>query len=203
MLSLNVHLDFKRYQLNTQLDIAEGEIIGLFGKSGIGKTTLLKVIAGLDRPKNAKISLGGSLWNDEQEGVIAPPQKRSVGMVFQDFALFPNLTVEDNLRFSQKISDTTMHHLIDTLDIKNILDQKPNNISGGQKQRVAIGRAIAYDPKVLLMDEPFAALDEEIKGSIKTFLKAYVKEKGKIAIMASHDLEDIKFFDSKIIQLAE
>lgn len=203
MLSIDLHMEFNGYHLHTATEIKKGEIVGLFGKSGIGKTTFLKVISGLYKPKRSKICFENSYWNHQDDKTFVPAQNRSVGMVFQDFALFPNLSVEDNLKFSQKISHHEMTELINTLGIDNILDQKPNSISGGQKQRVAIGRAIAYDPNILLMDEPFAALDEDIKETIKAFLKSYIKERNKIMIIASHDMDDLQYFDPRIIRLNE
>lgn len=202
MLSLDIQLNFSSYQLSTKLDINAGEIVGLYGKSGIGKSTLLKVISGLYVPKFANISFNKTLWNTANEGIITPPQKRSIGMVFQDFALFPHLTVLKNIQYSQRIPEKELMLLIDTLEIKDILQKKTNHISGGQKQRVAIGRAIVYDPNVLLMDEPFAALDDEVKNSIKLFLKTYIADKEKIAIIASHDRQDLEFFTNKIVTLA-
>lgn len=203
MLALDVHIDFDNHSLSTQLEVPESGTVGLFGKSGIGKSTLLKVISGLYRPHRGHLSLNGKIWNDNAHNIFLPAQKRSVGMVFQDFALFPNLSVLENLQFAQSIPETELSELVDVLDIKNLLNKKTTSISGGQKQRVAIGRAIAYNPKVLLMDEPFAALDEEIKENIKVFLKEYIKSKSKIAILASHDIRDLEYFTNTIVRITE
>lgn len=201
MLTVDVQIDFKGYQLSTQLDIQPGKTVGLYGKSGIGKSTLLKVIAGLQHPSSGRVSFDQTVWNDTPHKTFVPPQKRSIGMVFQDFALFPNLSVMENLKFAQRNSDQELATLVDTFDIRDILDQSPNEISGGQKQRVAIGRALCYNPKVLLMDEPFAALDDEIKESIKILLRSYITDHKKTALIASHDIQDLAFFTDDIIKL--
>lgn len=202
MLNLDIHLDFNTYHLSVKEKIQRGQVLGLFGKSGIGKSTLLKVIAGLQPSTGSEIYYEKEIWNNVN-GRPKPSKDREVGLVFQDFALFPNLTVIENLLYAQRISDQKLEELITTLDISDILNKKSNEISGGQKQRTAIGRAIAYDPKVLLMDEPFAALDEGIKSKIKTFIKSYISEQQKIAIIASHDQSDLEFFTNHIINLQE
>ncbi|MEO9967888.1 MAG: ATP-binding cassette domain-containing protein [Reichenbachiella sp.] len=203
MLALDLKLDFTSYQLSVRLDINEREAIGLYGKSGIGKSTLLKVISGLHKPADANICMDDVYWNNTEQHIFLLPQHRSVGMVFQDFALFPNLTVLENLEYAQQIPASELTHLIEMLGIQDILKKKPETISGGQKQRVAIGRSIAYNPKVILMDEPFAALDDEIKGVIKSFLKQYIQDTDKIAIIASHDKKDLEYFSQRIVTLSD
>lgn len=203
MLKLNLHLDFNQYHISLYEEIQKGQVLGLHGKSGIGKSTLLKVIAGLQTSTNCYISYDSEIWNDAAKRTHLASKDREVGLVFQDFALFPNLTVIENLLYAQRISDTEMEELIATLDISGILNKKSNEISGGQKQRTAIGRAIAYDPKVLLLDEPFAALDDSNKSRIKTFLKSYLSEKNKIALIASHDISDLEYFTDHIVKLEE
>jgi len=203
MLKLDINLDFESYGLNMLANLQAGETLGIYGKSGIGKSTLLKVIAGLQKSNQSTIYYDQHAWNEPSKGIHIPSKNRSVGLVFQDFALFPNLTVKQNLQYAQKISERALNELILTLDISPILNKKSNEISGGQKQRTAIGRAIAYDPQILLMDEPFVALDEEIKLSIKTFLKSYIIDKKKIAIIASHDQTDLSFFTDQIVSLRE
>lgn len=203
MLKLEINLDFKNYSLSIEEEVQKGGVLGLLGKSGIGKSTVLKVIAGLQKTNQSTVSYNGKIWNDSSTRSFVPSKDRAVGLVFQDFALFPNLTVRENLAYAQKISNTALDELVSILDISDILNKKSNEISGGQKQRTAIGRAIAYNPDVLLMDEPFAALDDEIKFTIKSFLKTYLIDHNKIAIIVSHDQSDLTFFTNQIIKLQE
>ncbi|SMD38066.1 iron(III) transport system ATP-binding protein [Reichenbachiella faecimaris] len=203
MLKLDIKLNFKSYQLRLNNEVLPGETLGIYGKSGIGKSTLLKVIAGLQPSNQSTIDCDGKLWNSGIEKNQVLSKDREVGMVFQDFALFPNLTVKENLEYARRVSESDFQQLISTLDIENILDKKSTEISGGQKQRTAIGRAIAYNPSILLMDEPFAALDDQIKNKIKSFLKSYISDQRKIAIIASHDHADLEFFTDRIIMFQE
>lgn len=202
MLTFELTFDFGSHQLGCQKQLKKGEIIGLYGKSGIGKSTVLRSIAGLHKPHYAKISWQHTAWNDSKKNIFIYPQYRSVGLVFQDYALFPHLTVLENLQYGQRISEESLSGLIDALSIENILKQKPNEISGGQQQRTAIGRAITYNPKILLMDEPFSALDNHTKSTVRSFLKDYINENEKTTIIASHDQTDLRFFSNDIIHLS-
>ncbi|MEP2024964.1 MAG: ATP-binding cassette domain-containing protein [Reichenbachiella sp.] len=203
MLKLDLKLNFKTHQIDLKTAIQSGDTLGIYGKSGIGKSTLLKIIAGIQKSSQSMIIHNDIIWNSRSNGSQVLSKDREVGLVFQDFALFPNLTVKENLEYARRISDADFDQLVFTLDIENILDKKSTDISGGQKQRTAIGRAMAYDPKVILMDEPFAALDDGIKSKIKSFLKSYISDRNKIAIIASHDYADLEFFTDQIVTLQE
>lgn len=201
MLAFDITLNFGSHHVSCQMKVPQGEAVGLYGKSGIGKSSILKTIAGLQIPQSAEVSWQGIRWNDTKEKVFVRPQHRPVGLVFQDFALFPHLTVLENITYAQHISEEHLSALIDDLGIQKILKRKPNEISGGQQQRTAIGRALAYDPEVLLLDEPFSALDDHTKFTVRDLLKKHMDENKKAVVIASHDKADLQFFSNEIIDL--
>lgn len=201
MLKVDLVHKFQSYSVEAKFELMTGQSLGLFGKSGIGKSTVLRAIAGLVVPNKGEITFNGAVWTEDQ--IILPTQERHVGLVFQDFALFPNMTVEENLRYAQQLSESDFDEILDVFDIRSILPKKANFLSGGQRQRTAIGRALIYNPKILLLDEPFSALDDDIKSEIKKYLKSFVEERNKSAIIASHDLEDLTFFTDDVLRMTQ
>ena len=136
--------------LNVSTQIKEKEFITVFGESGAGKTTFLRIIAGLTVPDRGYIEVNGKVWFDSKRGINLPPQKRKIGFVFQDYALFPNMTVEENILFAMEKRDTAfLEELIEIVNLKKLRNRKPDTLSGGQKQRVALSRAIARKPEIL------------------------------------------------------
>ena len=136
----------------------------LFGPSGAGKTTILRSLAGLERPNTGRISFGEEVWFDAQAGVMIPPQKRSIGYVFQDYALFPHLTVNQNIAYGLKeeareLRARKIETTLELVKLDGLGNRKPKEISGGQQQRVALARALVREPRLLLLDEPMSALD--------------------------------------------
>ncbi len=175
------------------------EILGVMGKSGSGKTTLLKIIAGLLSPSSGSVKLNGEL-------ITKPTQK--IGMVFQDYVAFPWLTVEENIGFGLKIKrvrqgeiKATVDKMLDATDLKEHRKMYPNTLSGGQKQRLAIARALAVEPEVLLMDEPFGALDEEIKNQMHNFIKAMWDVMPYKMIFVTHNKNEAEQTCNRIIYL--
>ncbi|PIB37520.1 hypothetical protein BFP72_10970 [Reichenbachiella sp. 5M10] len=199
MLDVNLTFQFPNFQSEAAFSLAKGEIKGLFGRSGIGKSSLLHAIAGLNRRFLGHILFDQRVWNDMQ--TFVKPQDRKVGLVFQDYALFPNLDADQNIRYNQQISETEVQKLINVLELRSVLFQHPDQLSGGQKQRVAIGRALAYNPDVLLMDEPFAALDSSTKRNISAYLKDYFVQQNKTVIISSHLIEDLNYFTNDIFEM--
>jgi len=172
-------------------------VIGLFGASGSGKTSILHAIAGLNTPRSGLIKIQGQTWFDSDQKINLSTQKRHVGLVFQDAQLFPHKTVKQNLLFGLKhLSQQERHfeadYIIELLKLEHLLERMPIKLSGGEKQRVALGRALLYSPKLLLLDEPLSALDAAHKAEIIPFFQK-VKQEIKIPmIYVSHDIQEIK-----------
>ena len=182
MMYISIETKFFKFEIN----LSKSQILGILGPSGIGKTTTLRVIAGLEKAKG-KIVVDNEVWLDEN--ICLPPQKRSIGFVFQDFALFPNMNVLDNVAYAS--SKEKALELLKAFNIEHLKDKYPNKISGGERQRVAIARAIARYPKVLLMDEPFSALDRKTKHFIQDRIIEFAKSNQCYTIFVAHDVSDI------------
>jgi NitT/TauT family transport system ATP-binding protein len=180
----------------TTIDIVEGEFVTILGPSGCGKSTLLKIIAGLEQPSSGTILL-------DNKRIIGPGSDR--GMVFQGYTLFPWLTVQDNIEFGLELkglstaekADISGHYL-ELIGLSGFAKAYPKNLSGGMKQRVAIARALANDPEVLLMDEPFGALDAQTRTIMQELLLKIWEETKKTIIFVTHDVEEAIFIGDKI-----
>ena len=183
--------------LDVHLQIQEKEFVALHGKSGSGKTTLLRILAGLEEA-DAQISVGDTIWQNKTTNLAV--QKREIGFVFQDYALFENMSVEENLLYVKK-DKTLAKHLLEITELYELKDRYPNALSGGQKQRVSICRALMKKPKILLLDEPFSALDLNIREKLHKELLALHKEFQTTTIMVSHDLAEIEKLSSRILVL--
>ncbi len=164
----------------------------IFGESGIGKTTLLRMIAGLETPDSGAIAVDDEIWFDSSKKINLPPQKRRVGFVFQNYALFENMSVIENIRFAQpKRDDKKAFEILEKMHIRELANRAPSTLSGGQRQRVALARAIAQEPRVLLLDEPLSALDAIIRGKLQDELKETHDTFGLTTIMVSHDRSEV------------
>lgn len=171
--------------LNIELQAGKGSITLMHGPSGVGKTTFLKIMAGLMLPEQGKIITDGQVWLDTASGINIPPQKRRTGFVFQNYALFPNMTVRQHLEYAT--TDTGwIDQLLKTVKLDAFADRKPAQLSGGQQQRLAISRAMAIKPSLLLMDEPFSALDHQTKTTLIAELKAIWDQLQTTVIIVSH-----------------
>jgi molybdate transport system ATP-binding protein len=187
---------------------AEGGLIALFGRSGSGKTSIINAIAGLIRPDRAHIEIGGTVLVDTVRSLYVPPHRRRVGYVFQEGRLFPHLTVRQNLLYgrwfagARKAGDD-FERVVELLGIGHITDRRPGRLSGGEKQRVAIGRALLADPRLLLMDEPLASLDEDRKGEILPYLEL-LRDRSKIPIVyVSHSIAEVARLATTIVLIAD
>jgi molybdate transport system ATP-binding protein len=183
-LRLDLGLPLRSFRLELALDVG-AETVALAGPSGAGKTTVLRAIAGLARPDRGTVRCAGETWFDAAAGIDRPTERRSVGFVFQDYALFPHLSVEGNVRFAGGDGD-----LLDRLGIRHLAKAKPHELSGGERQRVALARALARRPKVLLLDEPLAALDVHTRASVRGELRELLRELGLPALLVTHDYAD-------------
>lgn len=180
------------------LHVEAGELLTLFGPSGAGKTTLMRCIAGLETPDSGTIIVDGEIWFDAQKRINLPPQRRSVGFVFQDYALFPTMSVRENLLFAAENNEqkSFVDSLIEMVELSALADRRPDTLSGGQKQRVALARALVRHPKLLLLDEPLSALDPSMRSKLQNELSEVHKRLGVTTLLVSHDIaETVKLSD--------
>lgn len=178
--------------LKVQATIQNGELIALFGESGAGKTTLLRILAGLVTPDKGLIKFGQNIWFDSEKQINISPQNRNISLMFQDYALFPNMTVEQNIQFAQPEKDhSKVHELQALFGLTEFRKRKPTGLSGGQKQRVALARALARKPQLLLLDEPLSALDAEMRHVLQDEIAQAHQLLGVTTIMVSHDLNEV------------
>jgi len=186
-------------------NVSEGDFVTVYGPSGAGKTSLLRILAGLLRPETGKIKVGNKIWYDSTKNEWIPPQKREVGLVFQDFALFPNMTVRKNLEYAldSSMSVSVVDELLDLMELKKLGDRKPETLSGGQKQRVALARALVRKPKLLLLDEPLSALDYEMRARLQDYILEIHGKFNLTTFLVSHDLGEIFKMSEFMIHLQE
>ncbi|MBS1214436.1 MAG: modC, partial [Proteobacteria bacterium] len=185
--------------------VEAGHVATLFGQSGAGKTTCLRCIAGLTRPDRGRIVVNGETWFDHARGIDLPPQRRRVGLVFQDYALFPNLNVRENLRIAQddKRDTRAVDELLELMGIRELERRLPETLSGGQRQRVALARALARGPQLLLLDEPLSALDGETRLRLQDELLMLQRHTGITTLIVSHDLGEVYKLSDKVIVIEE
>lgn len=204
-LRCNIRVARRSFALDLDFDLAR-ETIALVGPSGAGKTTALRAIAGLVRPETGRISVGDAIWFDAASRIDVRPEHRSVGVVFQAYALFPHLTVRQNIAFGGRAK---VDELMDRFGLRRFADARPSQLSGGEQQRVALARALARDPAVLLLDEPMAALDPETRTHVRAELAALFAELRLPTILVTHDYLDAATLadrigvlrDGKLLQL--
>lgn len=191
---------------NFSLEIAKGEIITLLGPSGCGKTTTLRMIAGFEQPTSGEIFIGGETVNNHL--VHLPPEKRGIGMVFQDYALFPHLTVEKNVLFGLTKWNglkkrNRVKEVLDLVGLWDLAKRYPHELSGGQQQRVALARALAPRPKVILMDEPFSNLDASLREKMRYDVKKILKATNTTALIVTHDQKDAFAVSDRVVIMKE
>lgn len=188
--------------LDVDFKLTTGSLTGLCGPSGSGKTTLLRILAGLTMPESGLIRVGDRIWLDTAERIQLPVQQRKVGMVFQDAALFPNMTVRQNVEFAaENRRDSLVDELLSLVNLVHLADRKPATLSGGQRQRVALIRALARRPDVLLLDEPFSALDYETRQQLLHELVRLHRQFGTTTVLVSHHQDEIHRVADCILEL--
>jgi molybdate transport system ATP-binding protein len=174
------------FELQVRCHLPKGRLAVLYGASGAGKTTLLRMLAGLAHPDDGYIKVDGETWFNPKEKVCVPPQQRSVGLVFQNYALFPSMTVRRNLEFAAgRRKDRRVEKLLEMVELEELQHRYPEELSGGQQQRVALARALIRHPKVLLLDEPLSALDEAMRYKLQREIMRLHKELGLTTILVS------------------
>tara|TARA_X000001036_G_scaffold438774_1_gene487561 strand:+ start:797 stop:1444 length:648 start_codon:yes stop_codon:yes gene_type:complete len=180
------------------LNILPGERVAILGPSGCGKSTLLRLIAGLERPSEGEIKIKGIEVSSKE--ILVPPEKRNVGLVVQDKALFPHLSVYANICFGirkNKTKDDIASELLNLFKIEELKNKYPHEISGGEQQRVALARSLATNPDVLMLDEPFSALDKELKQNIYSEISAVFSEKKSTILLVTHDQNEAELMTER------
>ena len=198
-----LHTAHGRQALDISFELKEGNILSIYGPSGAGKTTVLRIIAGLTDIGSGYIEVEGEVWMDTASKINLPSRKRPIGLVFQDFALFPHLTVRENLEYalSKKEDKSLVSELITLMELDSLQKSRPAQLSGGQQQRVALARAIARRPKILLLDEPLSALDDEMRGKLQDYIIRVHRHYNLTTILVSHHLPEIFRLSDEVICL--
>lgn len=207
MLSIHTTRELAHFTLDVQVDCPY-TVTAVFGPSGAGKTSLLNLVAGLLRPDHGIISIDGDLLFSSKQDIDLPPERRRVGYVFQDDLLFPHLTVQQNLRYGYDLLPTgarrfRVDRIVDLLELGSLLNRRPGLLSGGERQRVALGRAILASPRLLLMDEPLASLDQGLKNRIIPYLRHIRSDLGIPILYVSHSVAEILQLTGQVIVLRQ
>jgi molybdate transport system ATP-binding protein len=193
------------FQLDVSFEIPTGEMLAIMGSSGAGKTTLLKMIAGLVVPDRGSVEIDGQSWYDSKKRINLRTQDRSIGYVFQDYALFPNMSVRKNLQYALESGQPReiIDEVLELIHIQNLANQRPTSLSGGQQQRVALARAIIRRPKVLLLDEPFAALDETMRSKLQNDLMELHQRYQTTTLLVSHNPAEVARMANQVLMLRD
>jgi molybdate transport system ATP-binding protein len=207
MIEINVNrkLSGANGELNLTLDttIGQGEFVTIYGPSGAGKTSVLRMLAGLLKPDSGIIKVDGNIWFDSSKGIHRRPQLRNIGLVFQEYSLFPNMTVRGNLEFALQKGQSSgiVDDLLELTELANLAGKNPATLSGGQKQRVALARALVRKPNLLLLDEPLSALDSVMQSKLQDYL-LHVHEQFRLTtILVSHDINEVMKMSKRVLIL--
>lgn len=190
-----------KMKLAVSCQIEKGELVGIYGPSGAGKSSILRLISGLMKPEGGLLKVDGEVWYSNVETVNLKPTKRNIGMVFQEHSLFPNMSIAENLEFalSKGQPPQIVQDLLERVGLKKLASKKPSVLSGGQKQRVALARAMIRKPKILLLDEPFSALDMKMRAKLQEYLVQFHNEYGLTTLLVSHDASEISRMAQRVL----
>jgi len=202
-LQVNIRKKFTGFELNVEFE-TDGGCMGILGASGCGKSMTLKCVAGIEKPDHGRIVLNGKVLFDSEKGINLPARERRVGYLFQNYALFPTMTVEENLAIvlpgKKKDKLSLVAEQLGRFQLEGLEKRYPSQLSGGQQQRVAIARALAMDPKLLLMDEPTSALDPELVSEVLVTIKKAAQE-GNTILLVTHEMNFVRNVANRIIFL--
>jgi len=201
-MELNVSIKKKlpHFDLDVSFSCRRSRLLALVGPSGAGKTTIIRILAGLDRPDEGRITYDGETWVDTDKKIFLPPQERHLGYVFQEYTLFPHLTVAGNVAFAA--ADTRdVDSLLKRFNIRHLKDRKPDMISGGERQRCAICQAMARHPRLLLLDEPFSALDAVTRQSLRAELRTLKQDLSIPVIHVTHDISEALYLADDVLPM--
>ncbi len=208
-LEAKLALDLGALHLELELCVAPGEVLALVGPNGSGKTTTLRALAGALRLAAGRVRCGDEVWDEPATGAFVPPAARGVGMVFQDRLLFPHLSALDNVAFgleargeARSVARARAHGWLERVGAAPLADRRPAQLSGGQAQRIALARALAIEPKLLLLDEPLAALDVEARLELRAELARHLAAFPGPCLLVSHDSEDSARLADRVLHLA-
>ena len=190
-------------ELRIALEVGEGETVALAGPSGAGKTTTLRLIAGLARPEQGRVVCGGEVWLDSARGISLAPERRSCGYLFQEYALFPHLRAWENVAYGmgavpRRLRSERARKLLTRFGVEALADARPRTLSGGERQRVALARALAREPRVLLLDEPLSALDTRTRTGASRELVALLAEADVPTLLVTHDFEEASLLADRV-----
>ena len=204
-LQKNLHTAEGEMQLNVTAQIERGQFVSLYGASGAGKTSILRMLAGFMKPDNGYIKVNHTTWYDAAHKKYLEPQQRKIGFVFQDYALFPNMNVRENISFALAKNESTkiVDELLDVTGLTNLAARKIQALSGGQQQRVALARAIAKRPAILLLDEPLSAIDSVMRAQLQDTLREIHKRYALTTILVSHNADEIIKLSDVVILLEQ
>jgi len=205
MIEVQARLERPNFELDVSLQL-DHRVTAIFGPSGSGKSTLLGIIAGIIKPDSGRVVVNGECLFDSRKHINKPIHERRIGLVFQDGRLFPHLNVEQNLAYALDFVPASrqqfnFEHIVQLLEIGTLLQQRPHQLSGGEKQRVALGRALLSSPRLLMLDEPLASLDDRLKNQILPFLKLIADEINIPMIYISHSKKEIMQITGNFIHI--
>ena len=208
MIEVDVRRRLDRFTLDVRFACAETGVVALFGRSGAGKTTVVNMLAGLERPDSGRIVIAGRTLFDSERGIDVAPERRRLGYVFQDGRLFPHLSVRGNLRYGMRGGADAepiigFDRVVGLLGLEELLDRRPHRLSGGEGQRVAIGRALLASPRLLLMDEPLASLDAPRKDEILSFIEQLRDELAIPIVYVSHVMDEVIRLADEMVALSD
>ena len=206
-LCINAKLDRPGFRLDIKAGFETGSVTAILGQSGSGKSSLLRVIAGLEALKQGAISVNGETWVNTAKKIVIPVQRRSVGFMFQDYALFDHMSVSANIAYGLKGSKEERRKVtrqwLERMQLETLGDRYPDMLSGEQRQRVALARALAIEPKLLLMDEPFSAVDAHLKRSLIDNVRDVISDHRRTVLMVTHDVEEARTVADNIGVMSE